>query len=223
MLSIIIPAYNEEKTIQKTLEGLSNKDNIEVIVVDGGSHDRTVALAKQHPVMIARAPKNRALQMNEGAKRAKGDAFLFLHADCLPEEEGIKAIRAALENGCVGGCLRQRIQSPKAIFRWIETSGNLRAKLFKIFYGDQAIFARRDVFFQIGGFDNVDLFDDVIFSKKLKRAGKVCIVNKKVYTSARRWQRQGIVKTTLINWLLTLGCVMGISPSSLKKFYSEIR
>jgi rSAM/selenodomain-associated transferase 2 len=223
MISIIIPVYNEENVIRKILGSLSYSDNAEVIVVDGKSSDRTVEFAKQYPVKIIQCIKNRAFQMNEGARVAGGEIFLFLHADCVLEDGSLEKIEHSLSGGYVGGCLKQKINSNRIIYRYIEASGNIRARLFKIFYGDQAIFVRRNIFFKIGGFDDVDLFDDVIFSKKLKKMGKICVLDSKVYTSPRRWEKQGIIKTTLINWLLSLGYLLRISPNILKIIYHDVR
>lgn len=223
MISIIIPVYNEEGRIKKTLSALPIRDDIEVIVVNGGSQDRTLEFVKQFPVKVIECSKGRAFQMNMGAKAANGDIFLFLHADCLLESGSLETIVSSSGNGYIGGCLSQKIDSRKFIYRLIEASGNVRAKFFKIFYGDQGIFVRRDIFFKLGGFDKVDLFDDVIFSKKFKKMGRTCILDKRIYTSVRRWDRQGIIKATLINWLVTLGFIFGVSPEKLKKLYSDVR
>ncbi len=223
MISIIIPVYNEEKTIEKTLSSLIKETGVEVIVVDGGSTDSTVSCICNYPVTVIKEKKNRALQMNAGAREAKGDVLLFLHADCILEEGAIGAIRDSVSSGFVGGCLRQVINSPGFIYRMIEASGDIRAKVSRIFYGDQAIFVRKDIFSKLNGYDDVSLFDDVLFSKKLRRAGKTCVLDKKVYASNRRWQKQGIVKVTAINWLVSAGFMLGVSPRVLKKIYKDIR
>lgn len=223
MLSIIIPVYNEEGTISTLLEHLSGSRNAEIIVVDGSSPDRTWKIVQEYGVKGIRTIKNRAWQLNEGARIAEGEALVFLHADCLPEKGSLEKIRDCLRKGFVGGCLSQRIDSSRSIYRFIEESGNVRARLLGVFYGDQAIFVRRDVFFALGGFDRVELFDDVMFSRKLKRAGRTCVLKEKVHVAARRWEKQGIIKTVLINWLLTATFWLGISPRRLKSIYQDIR
>lgn len=153
----------------------------------------------------------------------RGEVMLFLHADCLLEEESLETIENLLKDGYIGGCLSQRINSARPIYRFIEASGNLRAKLFRVFYDDQAIFVRRDIFSKVGGFDNVPLFEDVLFSKKMAKEGKTCVLNKEVFVSPQRWQRKGIIMTTIIFWLLSLGLSLGISFNRLKRLYQDIR
>lgn len=223
MISIIIPVYNEEKLIQSVIESVIGEKGVELIIVDGKSTDNTAVLARNYNIKLVNTEKNRGLQMNEGAKAAKGDIFLFLHADCFLDKGSFQEIINCINEGFIGGCLKQRIADSRIIYRWIESSGNIRAKLSKIFYGDQAIFVRRDIFFKIGGFDEVALFDDVLFSKKLKKEGKTCLLDKKVHTLARRWESQGLVKTTFINWLISLGFMLRISPRKLKKIYYDVR
>lgn len=223
MVSVIIPVYNEESAIRKTLSALPYKDGLEVIVVDGESRDRTREFARTFPATVVECVKSRALQMNKGAQLASRDALVFLHADCRLEEGSLRAISDCLGAGAVGGCLTQAIDSKKFIYRLIEYSGNIRARLSKIFYGDQAIFVRRDVFFKLGGFDDVPLFEELMFSKKMIKEGKTRILNKKVFASPRRWQKNGIVKTTVIFWLLTLGFYLGLPYNRLQGLYRDIR
>lgn len=223
MISIIIPVYNEENIIKQTLANLPYREDIEVIVVDGESSDKTVEFAQQYPIKLIQCRKNRAVQMNKGAEASHGDILLFLHADCSLGEGSLEEIQDYLINGYIGGCLTQKINSKNLIYRFIEFSGNIRAKLFRIFYGDQAIFVRRDIFLRLNGFDDVPLFEDVLFSKKMKEIDKTKILNKKVFVSNRRWQKNGIIKTTLIYWLLSLGFSLGIPFDTLKKIYLDTR
>lgn len=226
MVSIIIPTYNEEKNITGLLGSFSDRfpdGDYELIVVDGGSDDGTVEKAAGFPVEIIRCGRGRALQLNRGAEAARGEILFFLHADCMLEDGSLEAVERAVAGGSVGGGLSQKLPPGRLVYRSIEASGNIRAGLFKIFYGDQAIFARRDVFFDIGGFDEVDLLEDVMFSIKLAKAGKVVLLDKKVYASPRRWEAQGIAKASLINWAVTAGFMLRISPGILKKIYRDIR
>lgn len=222
-ISIIIPVYNEEKIIGETLEKVCSYHNAEVIVVDGQSEDVTLEIVKKYPVKVVLTSEGRANQLNQGAEVSRGEILVFLHADCWIEEGSLEEIRNCIKRGFIGGCFAQRIASKRFVYRLIETSGNLRAKLFRVFYGDQAIFISRKVFFKVGGFDKVDLFEDTIFSKKIKGIGRTCVLNKKVYASARRWEKQGVVKTTLINWLLTTCFLLKVAPHRLKKIYHQIR
>src|SRR3989338_4241814 len=223
MISVIVPVYNEEKIIRQLLNSFSYNYSLEVIVVDGGSSDKTVEFTKQYPVRLIQCIRNRAVQMNEGEKISRGNILLFLHADCLIENGALREIVCCIDNSYIGGCLLQRIDSPKLIYRFIESSGNIRARLFKIFYGDQAIFVRRDIFLKIGGFDNVTLFEDALFSKKLKKEGSLRVLDNNIFVSPRRWEKNGIIKTTFINWLLTLGFMLGIPLDILKRIYIDVR
>ncbi len=161
--------------------------------------------------------------MNAGASAAEGDVLLFLHADCMVEKEGLKTIEKQVSLNFVGGCFTHKIDSPKWIYRWIETSGHLRAVFFKIFYGDQAIFVRWDIFEQIGGFKDVSLFEDVIFSRDLNRLGKTIVLDYQATVLSRRWEKTGVLKTTLLNWFLTVGFILGISTERLARFYKNVR
>lgn len=223
MISIIMPVYNEENIIREVLAALPYNDKIEAIVVDGGSQDRTLEFAKGFPVKAIRAVKGRASQMNAGAKIARGDMLLFLHADCFLEKGALSDAQACLKDGCIGGCFSLRINSDKIVYRLIEASGNIRARMSKIFYGDQAIFVRRDIFQKLGGYDDVPLFEDIFFSRKMKSRGKVKILDKKVFASSRRWDNSGTVRAILIYWLLTAGLHLRIPFDILKRIYNDIR
>jgi len=223
MISVIIPCLNEETQIVQTLQSVRReKTPHELIVADGGSHDRTVASARDFAIIVM-SSRGRGLQMNTGAKIASGDILLFLHADCRLESGTLKLIEDIAQQGYVAGCLTQKINHPAWIFRCIEKSGTLRAKCFKIFYGDQGIFVKRDVFERLNGFQPLRLFEDIEFSKRVRSQGKVCVLPKKIETSSRRWQKKGLVRTTLLNRFLLALYYFGISPERLSKWYSDVR
>jgi rSAM/selenodomain-associated transferase 2 len=223
MISIIIPVYNEEAAIERTLSALPLNDGIEIIVIDGQSDDGTVDIVRKYPVKLITSSRGRALQMNAGASVAQGDILLFLHADCYLEREGFEAIKESIAKGYVGGCLNHKIDSSRFIFRIIELSGNIRAKLFKIFYGDQGIYVRKDIFEKVHGFPPFLIFEDVVFTRKMRRMGEVQVLKTKIYALPRRWEKYGIIKTTLLNWFLSVGFMLGIPAEKLGRLYKNIR
>jgi len=224
MISIIIPVYNEEAC-------LSQKDGYyqllsqagELIFVDGGSSDNTVALARKLGRVIS-APKNRAIQMNRGAKDAKHNILLFLHADAFIPLENLQHIVKSIESKkYVGGCFHQVLDDPAIIYRWIAWTGNVRARISKVFYGDQAIFVRKDVFLELGGFPEVTIGEDVLFTKKLRKKGKVGVLPYPIRCSARRWKRQGIWQTFLLNFRIHTALIWNQDLDHLADLYWDAR
>ncbi|MCI0527458.1 MAG: TIGR04283 family arsenosugar biosynthesis glycosyltransferase [Nitrospira sp.] len=223
-LSIIIPALNEERSIGQTLERAISIQADEVIVVDGGSQDTTREIAKPLASHVMESLRGRALQMNAGAKAAHGDVFLFLHADTLLHLETKWVIQEVLfDPKVVGGRFDIRLDRAGWLYGLVAHLVNLRSRLTKVATGDQAIFVRREVFEQIGGFSEISLMEDVEFNKSLKRLGKIACLRKKVVTSARRWEHHGPLKTILLMWRLRFLYFIGVSPDRLKSYYVDIR
>ena len=224
MISVIVPVLNEAAAIASTLEHvLALEGEYEIIVVDGGSTDETVAIANRYARVLS-SQRGRALQMNTGAEEACGDVLLFLHADTLLPQEAAPAIyRALADPNVVGGRFKVRLNHPGWRYRVIGFSINLRDRLFAGFTGDQAIFVRADVFHALGGYGEMPLMEDLDFGRRMARAGKVARVPFYVITSARRWQKNGVLRTILLMWLLRLLFVLGWPPSRLKKLYGETR
>lgn len=145
----------------------------------------------------------RGAQMNAGALCAKGEILLFLHADCIVSTKAILNMRDIFENNhIVGGAFKIKILFDKLPYRLIEMGINFRSRMFKLPYGDQGLFVRRSVFMEIGGFKEMDVCEDLYFICRLKRCGKITIVNEKIFSSVRRWENSGILRTTVRKQLL---------------------
>lgn len=223
LVSIIVPVLDEESAIASTLEGLSPFP-AEVIVVDGGSRDRTAEIARQMQVNVVDSPRGRARQMNAGAAAAAGDVFLFLHADTRLPASAIEDVGSALNDpGCVGGRFDLKLDDDRIVFRLIGVLISLRSRLSKIATGDQAIFVRRRVFEAMTGFPEIPILEDVAFCRALKKKGKVACLRSQVVTSARRWQKDGVTRTIVKMWAIKFLFLIGVSPFKLKRFYAEVR
>lgn len=221
--SIIIPTLNEALQIADAIASARALEPTEIIVVDGGSTDDTLAAARCADQVLT-AARGRASQQNTGAAASQGDVLLFLHADCRLEPNGLDQIATALaDSRCVGGCFRQRIDAHGVRFRWLERGNSLRVELWGLAYGDQGIFVRRDVFDRLGGFPSLTLMEDLFFTKRLRREGTLALLAGPLHISARRWERQGVFRQTTRNWCLTALAQCGVSPNRLARFYPHVR
>jgi len=193
MISVVIPTWNEAQAIQRTLQRLFSQDgDFEVIVADGGSRDRTLAIVKRWPsVKLVHAAKGRATQMNAGALAASGEWLLFLHADTLLSEGSLAAIRA-LDADVQAGGFRHRFSGSGFALRLISVVDNLRCNATRIIYGDQAMFVRRTLFNRLGGFPDTDKLEDVLFCERLVAATRPVLLDRHVVTDARKFLAMGV-------------------------------
>jgi rSAM/selenodomain-associated transferase 2 len=222
-VSVIVPALNEEGGIAETVRELRREGPHEILVVDGGSSDATRQRAAGADLVLC-GPRGRAAQMNHGAAHATGDVLLFLHADCTLQPGSLREAAAALRRpGVVAGCFRMRVRAPGLLYRLIDLSATARVWLTGIAYGDQGLFLRKDDFVRAGGFPPLRLMEDVFFSLRLRRSGRVVVVPRSVCVSPRRWQSQGVVRQTLRNWALTALAAAGVHPDRLAAHYPEVR
>ena len=223
-VSVIIPALNEEKIIGTVLVDSIARRPHEVIVVDGGSIDRTREISRQTGATVITAAPGRARQMNRGAEHATGDILLFLHADTRLPPAAFYDIVAALEDPhYLGGRFDVELDGNHWLLKLIGAMINHRSRITQVGTGDQAIFVRREVFARLGGFPDIPLMEDIAFGRALKRLGGVACLRSRVVTSARRWESEGVWRTIIKMWTLKLLYFAGVSPVTLKRFYADAR
>ncbi len=221
-LSVVIPTRNEEGFIGKTLSHLDGEAEGEWIVVDGGSRDHTVEVAEKAGARVMVTPPGRGTQMNAGARAARGDVLLFVHADTLMPPGYVALIRAALHDPrVVGGYFRMRFFPSTFFLRYLEKTVDLRTRLFRLPFGDQAYFVRASVFALSGGFAEIPLMEDVEFIGRLRRLGRLAHIPSPVKTSARRFVRLGGMRALFRNRLTYLGYILGVSPERLARWYDR--
>jgi rSAM/selenodomain-associated transferase 2 len=222
-LSVIIPTFNEERCLPKTLE-VFRDGRCQAIVVDGGSADDTCRIAREHGCEVLLSSKSRGRQQRVGASHACGDTLVFVHADTILPEGYEGLIEAALsERKAAFGAFRLCIDPPSTGHRLIAGWANARSRLFRLPYGDQAIFVRRSRYYQAGGFPDWPIMEDVGLVERLRKLGTFKLVNEPVRTSARRWEKEHAVYTTVRNWSLFLRYKGGVSPHVLARHYSDKR
>lgn len=219
-VSVIVPARNEETSLGPALVAAAGGAPHEIIVVDGGSTDRTAEVARAHDAILVSAPAGRARQMNHGAAVATGEFLLFLHADTVLPPNYLTALRATLaQPGVVGGAFRFSISGEFSGRRLIECGTNFRARHRQLPYGDQGLFVSRTVFERVCGFPDQPLMEDYAFVRRLQRLGTIAIAPAGAVTAGRRWQRRGAIRTTLLNQLIICGYRLGVSPVRLARWY----
>ncbi len=219
-ISVIIITLNEELMLEGLLQKMSCLENVEIVISDGGSTDKTYEIAKMYTDKVVISEKGRGKQLNCGAKYATGDIFLFLHADStLPENFPEKIIKTLERPGIVGGAFDFEIDSNKIGCKIISKVASLRSRFLKMPYGDQGIFVKREVFERLHGFSDIPLMEDVDFFRRLRKVGKITVMKDKIKASARLWERKGLVKATLRNWTFVTLFYLGYSPVKLYHRY----
>lgn len=217
--SIVIPTLNEQTNLPDTLDRIPQSPHVEVIIADAGSTDATVKIAEERGATVVQAGRGRGRQMNAGAALTCGQWLMFLHADTLLPKGFLAAAEEVLARGAAAGGFELQIDGDGFPLRWIERGVRWRSRFFQQPYGDQALFMAAVRFFEVGGFPNWPLMEDVELVRRLRRLGRIEILKNPVVTSARRWRELGIARTTAINQLCRLGLAAGVSPERLAKIY----
>ncbi|TWT47974.1 N-glycosyltransferase [Thalassoglobus neptunius] len=222
-IAVIIPTLNEENSIAGLISRLRQLGDFEIIVVDGGSSDETIAQSRNADKVLE-SPPGRARQQNLGAQHANAEYLLFLHADCDVSAGFDQAVADILRQPDVSaGCFSQRIDHPAKKYRLIESGNAWRVRVLGWIYGDQGLFVRRETFLKLGGFPEIELMEDLFFSKQLRREGRLVIANAPLTVSARRWEKRGVLVQTLSNWFMIVMVHLGVSPKRLAKWYGHVR
>ncbi len=223
-LSIVIPVVDEQEHINGCLDRLHAQGFVgpcQIIVVDGDPQGSTIRAVRDSRVTCLTSEKGRGRQMNVGAAAAEGDILLFLHVDTRLPPNALAGVAAVMEtNGCAGGAFQLAIDSENRFLKGIAALANLRSRLNRIPYGDQAIFISRACFRALGGFREIPIMEDLDLMRRIrKNGGKVRILDQKVTTSARRWEAEGPLYATCRNQIIRLLYYLGVSPVSLARFY----
>lgn len=219
-ISVIIPTINEASGIERAVVSAWEAGVEEVLVVDGGSKDETVEVARKSGALVHVSERGRAIQQNLGAARAKCETLLFLHADNWLHPSVGQQIKECLDDKSVlGGAFSQRIEAPGVLYRLLERGNAARVRIRGMPYGDQAIFMRRGTFEELGGFPQVKLMEDLLLMRRFKHLSFPVLLPGPIYVHPRRWQRYGVIRQTIGNWSLLCAQAMGIAPDRLARFY----
>lgn len=221
-ISVVIPTLNEESHIEKTLQSVMKQEgDCELYVVDGGSTDNTVAVAKRYACVI-NSKRGRAIQMNAGARLCTGDILLFLHADTILPDNAFREIRKRMnDNTVAGGSFYIAFDADNFILRGVSFITRFNFRLFH--FGDQGIFVRRNVFQKLRGYKEIPIMEDYDFYKRLRKQGKVILIRMPMISSARRFIKKGVIRQLLINKFVVLAYWAGVDVQTIKRFYDDMR
>ncbi len=219
LISVVIPTFNEELALPDTMVSLAGEPQVETIVADADSQDRTAEIARSCGARVCTTPRGRARQMNAGAALARGEILLFLHADTrLPRGFASEVRRALADPGVSGGAFELAIDDSRRVMRLIERAANFRSRWLGLPYGDQAIFVRTSLFHALGGLADLPIMEDVDLVRRLRKHGRLHIIRSPVVTSARRWRTGGILRTTALHQVLLAAYLFGIPPARLARW-----
>lgn len=215
-VSVIIPTLDEEQHVAAAIDSAFAAGAAEVIVADGGSTDRTCAVAAEADAKVIRCERMRAKQLNAGAATASGDFLLFLHADTLLPAGACRAVETA---AAPFGGFRLSFLEPHRSLRLGAFLINARTRITRQPWGDQAQFVRRGVFHEVHGYRELPIMEDYEFARRMCRAGSVAILPMHVRTSGRRFLARGLLRTVITNWAIVAAWHLGVAPERLARWY----
>ncbi|MBM4016435.1 MAG: glycosyltransferase [Planctomycetes bacterium] len=220
-VSVVIPALADAAALAANVPRLALLAGVrEIVVADAGGNEAARTELAQAGARVIACRAGRGAQLNAGAAAATGEFLLFLHADCWLEDGAIDAAHAALASPGVGAVVfRQRIDGTRSAYRWIERAASRRALRRRCPYGDSGLFLRRRDFERIGGYPDLPLCEDLALAPRLRTLGTVAEAAAVIHLSARRWERHGIVKTTILNFAIGWGFRFGVAPAKLYRAY----
>ena len=224
-ISIIIPAYNEEQNLRKLLPWLQKHgaDSVsEVVVVDGGSNDKTVEIAEQFEAVALLSPKKgRAAQMNFGAKHASSEILYFLHADTFPPENFADLILTSIKENSVAGSFKLSFDDDHPLLKLYASFTSMRSILFR--FGDQSLFVKQNIFEQSGGYyENLIVMEDQEIFRRLKNFGRLGIIKTPVITSSAKYRKNGVIRLQFIFTIIFLLYYAGVSQKTLVHIYKKL-
>ncbi len=221
-ISVIIPVRNEADNLPALLRSLVGAGVHEVIVVDGQSDDDSVDVARQSGATVLSCPPSRGRQLKLGAETASGDVILFLHADSiLPPGFADQILHIAHQPGVSAGAFRLEIDAAGVVYRVIERLVQFRSRWLGLPYGDQAIFLTRASYDAVGGIASIPAMEDYDLVRRLRRLGRIVLAPTAVKTSPRRWQRDGVIRTTLLNLRCVLATMCGVHPERIARWRGQ--
>ena len=222
VISVVIPTLDSAPSVAAAIR--SAPPGAEVVVVDGGSGDGTAEAAARAGARVETAPQGRAVQMNAGARAARGEILVFLHADCrLPPSAAGQVTSVLARPGVVGGWFPQRIAGGGTLLRFGARGANRRARWLDLPYGDQAIFTTRSAFQEVGGFPEEPIFEDAGLARRLRRVGRLEPAGAAVTTGTEHWQRLGPVPTAVLDYLTLGAWLAGVPPRWIAKAYYPLQ
>ncbi len=224
-VAIVIPVLDEAPNLRRRLSGFVEIADL-VVVSDGGSSDDSIAAATEIGATVVRGPSGRGPQLNQGAREAirrGADALLFVHADTDLPDDAVERVRAALVGGAPGGGFLVAIDQPRGLLRLAAPLVNARTRVFQVPLGDQAQFVSVAEFEEMGGYPDWPILEDFDFVRRLRRRGRLAVIESPVTPSTRRFREQGVVRTVLRNWWLWALFLWGVEPVRLARWYRHVR